>query len=309
MNNFLLQRRTQIRAYLRYHNQAGMTALQQIRQTPLATLMTLAVIAITLALPTALFVLLQNLQILTKSWDNGTTISLYLKLETSETQAKALQQKIQIFPEVSTTHYISPDQGLAELKQQADMAEVVAELPDNPLPGVIEVVPVANVQSSVVLEKLLENLKILPGVENAQLDLEWVKRLDSFIQLSKQAIYALASLLGLAVLLIIGNTIRLITQNYSSEMEVIQLVGGTNAYIRRPFLYIGVYYGLLGGLSACLLVEITLWWLSKPTEQLARLYHSSFYLLGLDGVSFINLMLIGALLGWIGSYLAVGRYL
>lgn len=295
--------------YLLRHVQVFFFSLGQLAKTPVASLMTLAVIGITLALPAGLYVLFDNLQRASRGWDSTAQISLFLKRDTSERSATSLQEKVRALPGVSTVHYISQDQALAEFKRLSGFGEALDVLDNNPLPPVLVVAPAPSLNTPEAIQDLVKTLARQPGVELAQLDLEWIKRLHAMLALAQRGVLILAALLSLAVLLIIGNTIRLAILNRRTEIEVIKLIGGTDTFIRRPFLYSGLLQGLLGALVAWWLVGGGLLLLSGPAEELAGLYGSRFELGGLGLENGLWLLLGGTVLGWLGSRLAVSRHL
>jgi cell division transport system permease protein len=149
----------------------------------------------------------------------------------------------------------------------------------------------------------------LPQIDQAVLDLEWVQRLYSMMALGKRLVIALAALLALGVLLVVGNTIRLAIESRRDEIVIVKLVGGTNAFVRRPFLYTGLWYGLGGGILAWLIIGFGLFWLSSPVAELAGLYRSQFELQGLGIGDSLMMWLCGGLLGLAGAWLAVSRHL
>ncbi len=295
--------------YLLRHVQVFFFSLGQLAKTPIATLMTLAVIGITLALPAGLYVLFDNLQRASHGWDSGAQISLFLKLDTTERNATALQDKIRALPGVAAVQYISREQALIEFKRLSGFGEALDVLDNNPLPPVIVVTPAPSMNTPGLIQTLVQTLARQPGVDLAQLDLEWIKRLHAMLTLAQRGVLILAGLLALAVLLIIGNTIRLAILNRRTEIEVIKLIGGTDAFIRRPFLYSGLLQGLFGALAAWLLVGGSLLLLSGPASALAELYGSHFELGGLGLENGLWLLLGGTALGWLGSRLAVSRHL
>jgi cell division transport system permease protein len=290
--------------YLLRHMQVLLAALGQMARAPLATLLTLTVIGITLALPSGLYVMLDNLERVSAGWDRGAQASLFLKRDVTEAGAHKLAQQIRAMPSVAGVDYISREAALAEFKQQSGFGAALNALDSNPLPAVL-VVRLSAGSNPAAVESLMGSLAHLPGVDLAQLDIEWLRRLAALLQLAERAVAILAALLSLAVLLIIGNTIRLAVVNRQTEIEIIQLVGGTPGFVRRPFLYTGLLQGLLGGLLAWILVEASLLLLSGPARELAGLYGSSFALTGLGVDQGLTLALAGGLLGWAGSRLAV----
>jgi cell division transport system permease protein len=291
--------------YLLRHAQVLLATLGQMTRTPLATLLTLTVIGITLALPSGLYVVLDNLEHVSAGWDRGAQVSLFLKRDVTEAGAQKLSQQVRAMSMVVRVDYISRESALTEFKKLSGFGAALNALDSNPLPAVL-VVHLGAENSPAAIQSLMTTLTRLPGVDLAEFDSEWLQRLAALLSLAERAVLILAALLSLAVLLIIGNTIRLAVVNRQTEIEIIQLVGGTPGFVRRPFLYAGLLQGLLGGLLAWLLVEASLLLLNGPTRELARLYGSSFALTGLGADQGLTLTLAGGLLGWLGSRLAVG---
>lgn len=235
------------------HLQAMLNSLGQMSRTPFTSLMICLIIGITLSLPTALFVLLKNMEGLTRGLQQTTQITLYLKKDASSKEANSLVKKLENHSLIQSVQSISPEQGLQELQQHAGLTELnntLHELQNNPLPWALVIVP----RTLDKLDTLTEELKKLPLVDSVQIDRLWVQRLVSLLNLAKQTAYALALFLGAAVIIIINHTIRTATQQNQKEIKIIQLLGGTHAFIRRPFVYTGMLYGLLGGIIAWHLV-------------------------------------------------------
>ena len=298
-----------MKTYLLRHLQVFFYSLGQLARTPFASLMTIAVIGIALALPSGLYVLIDNIQGVSAGWDGSGKISLFLKQGTGDKGAQRLAKKIRGMATVAAVDYMSPDQALTEFRRLSGFGDALDALSENPLPAVLIVRPTANADNPTNLEQLLNELRQLDQVDLAQLDLAWVKRLYALLQLARRGIWILALLLGLAVVLIMGNTIRLAVLNRRDEIEVIKLVGGTNAFIRRPFLYTGLLQGLAGGLAAWGLVSTVLALLTQPINELASLYASRFSVHALDARATAVLLGAGAVLGWLGSRIAVSRHL
>lgn len=295
--------------YLLSHWRALQISLRRILIKPLESLMILIVIGIALALPAGLFVLLQNLQQASQGWDQEAKISLFLKTTVNDEQVTQLISRLKLDSAIAQATYISPEQGLARLSKQAGFSQALGQFTNNPLPGLIEVLPGQASQNPEALSILVEQLQKLPEVDVAQLDMAWVKRLHSLLKLSRKGAYALTGFFACAVFIIIGNTIHLAIQNQRKEIEVVKLVGGTAAFIRRPFLYRGMLYGLLGAVFSALLITATLFWLNDAVVELAAEYNSSFALVGL-GISGLGMLLLGGiLLGLSGAWLAVSHYL
>lgn len=299
-----------LNAWFIRHLQTFFYALGQLSRRPFNTLMTSAVIGIALALPAGLNVLLSNAQQVTAGWDGATQISLFLKREVSETQAQALAQTLRAMPQIDSVRYISRAQALAEFKKLSGFGDALSMLEDNPLPSVLVVFPkLDESRGAAAVQALLNQLRARPEVDMAQLDMQWVKRIYAMMDIVRRGVWVLASLLALAVLLVVGNTIRLAIQNRRDEIVIIKLIGGTDAFIRRPFLYTGFWYGLFGGALALLLIQGALLALAGPVANLAGLYNSGFRLSGLGLLHVGALLGGGALLGLAGSWLAVGRHL
>ena len=303
------RRRLHIDIWLLRHLQVALASLGRLSASPLSTLMTSAVIGIALALPGGLHLLLDNAQALSGSWDGAATISLYLKDDADREQAGQLAAQLRRQQGIAEVRQIDRTQALEEFRSLSGFAEVLDTLGENPLPHVLVVRPDPEHSGPESAEGLLEQLQQLAPVEFAQLDLQWVKRFHALTEIAGRALLVLASLLALAVLLIVVNTIRLEIQNRHSEIEITKLVGATDAFIRRPFLYLGGWYGLLGGIIAWLLVSLSLWLLDAPVSRLASLYHSGFELAGLDLGGSLVLLCGGTLLGLVGAWIAVGRHL
>lgn len=298
-----------LKTYLRRHLQVLFYSTGRLARAPLASFMTIAVIGITLALPSALYVALDNLRRVSRGWEAGGQISLFLKHDVTDTAATALAQRLRRMPAIARTEYISRAAALAEFKRLSGFGQALDTLERNPLPAVIVVHPAPSHADPATLQVLLKELRAHDAVDAAQLDLEWVRRLHALLGIGERALLILGGLLGLAVLLTIGNTIRLAVLNRREEIEIMKLIGATDGFIRRPFLYSGLIQGVLGAATGWLIVALTVLLIGGPTRELAALYGSSFRAEGLSADISLALLLIGAGLGWLGSRIAVGRHL
>ena len=298
-----------IKNYLLRHAQVFFYCLGQLTRTPIATFLTVAVIGITLALPAGLYVAIENVQRLASGWEDNGQISLFLKQDVPAAAIEKLADKIRRLPAVSWVDYVSREAALTEFKRLSGFGEALNALERNPLPAVLVVHPAAAHAHPDKLQALLKDLRRFNEVDIAQIDLDWVRRLHAMLELARQGVLILAAGLAIAVLLIIGNTIRLAVLNRRDEIEITKLIGGTNAFIRRPFLYTGTLQGLFGALLAWLLVGLGLLLLADPIDNLAGLYGSRFEAENLDILATLALIGSGGLLGWLGSRLAVGRHL
>ena len=303
------RRQIRIGNWMLRHAQVALSSLGALSRLPISTLMTSAVIGIALALPGGLYLLLANVQTLSANWDGSASISLFLKHEVSEEQSEELAVRLEQDPAVRSVKRISRDHALDEFRELSGFSNALDALNENPLPALLIVEPSETHETPAALEALTGRLESEAAVDFAQLDLQWVKRLHTMTEIARRGVIVLAAILGLAVLLVVGNTIRLEIQNRHSEIEITKLIGATDAFIRRPFLYHGFWYGLLGGLIAWLLIAISFHLLDGPVSRLATLYQSGFDLAGVNAATMLALLLGGAGLGLAGSWVAVGRHL
>lgn len=297
-----------IHNYLLRHLQVMLSSLGELWRQPFATTMTLLVIGIALLLPAGLYVILKNIEQISGEWEHANRISLFLQSGISDNRGQQLAEQLKTWPDIMDISYQSSQQSLNEFREISGLDSLLETLPENPLPAVIIVEPDENQQAEAI-EALLDRLAALPDVEQAQLDMQWLQRLRSINKAGQRGISILATLLSLSVLLVIGNTIRLAILNRQTEIRVIKLVGGTNTFVRRPFLYTGMWYGLLGGVLTWFTLLISLLIISGPIDELAALYDSQFSLQWYAGQMLFYLPLIGLVLGVMGAWLAVSRHL
>lgn len=290
-----------------HHAREARDSLTRLAKTPVATAMTLLVVALALALPASLYLLLGNAESLTAGWDGQAQISLYLHGDLAAGKQSALQEQLATRADIAKTRLISPAQALDEFRALSGYGEALKLLDSNPLPAVIVVQP-ADIHPDAV-KKLRDALAGLPEVEGADIDLAWVQRLAAILELGQRLLLALAGALAATVLLVIGNTIRLGFESRKEEVQVLKLLGATDAFVRRPFLYSGLWTGLAGGVLACVLVAVFFLWLESPVSELTRLYHRSFHLAGLNIRTVLLLLSTSALLGISGAWLAINRHL
>jgi len=298
-----------IKTYFMRHAQVLIYSLGQLWRTPFSMLMTAAVIGIALALPTGMHVLLKNAQHISGGWDGAAKLSLFLKTSTTDEQARNLLNKLQAMPEIAEVDYISREKALAEFKRKSGFGDALTALNENPLPAVLVVTPHLQHNDAEKVENLGNRLRSYKQVELVQLDRQWVKRLYAIMDIVGRGVLVLGAMLAIAVLLVVGNTIRLAIQNRRDEIVIIKLIGGTDAFIRRPFLYTGFWYGFFGGILALVLVYLALLAISSPVETLAGMYQSALTLQKLDSGTITILLLMSVTLGLGGSWIAVGRHL
>lgn len=290
------------------HARAAVGALGRLARTRLASGMTAGVLGIALALPAAFLLLLDNLEQHAGDWDDGAQISLFLQMDTSESAHQELADDLAGRHSIERTEVVTPDDALTEFRDLSGMDAALEMLDDNPLPPVIVIHPRRGTDAA-SLEALTSELGDHDSVDRARLDLEWVQRLQAIMELLRRAAWVIAGLLGLAVIMVVGNTIRLAIENRREEIVITKLIGGTNAFIRRPFLYEGAWYGVIGGLLATVLVEGGRLLLSGPLNRLAELYQTGPLLSGLGFQGVLAVWAVGIGLGLVGSWIAVGRHL
>ncbi len=302
-------KKIQLRSYFGNHLRISVASLGRLYAQPAATMMTAAVIAIALALPVGLYIALNNIGQLSSDWDKSTKISLFLHTHVEQAEAEKLVRRLEKNTAIKNIELIDKDKGLRQFKDISGFGDAINYLDENPLPIVLVVQPGIEDNQPDKTAQLVDELSKEKLVELAQLDVQWVKRLYTFLQIANRSIWVISSMLGIAVLLIVGNTIRLDIQNRREEIEVSKLIGASDAFIKRPFLYTGLWYGVIGGVLAWLTTQISLFLMATPVHNLALLYHSDFQLRGLGFSNTLLLIAISCSLGLIGSWIAVNRHL
>ena len=302
-------RKNRLSAYFSNHLRVSLDSLGRLYAQPVATLMTATVIAIALALPVGLYIALDNVDQLSSDWDSSMQISLFLHTHVNKRDAQKLMQRLEKHKNIKKIEFIDKEKGLQQFREISGFGDALKYLDNNPLPIVLVVHPKINNNQPDRTTALVEELGKNKLVELAQLDVQWVKRLYTFLEIANRSILVISSMLAIAVLLIIGNTIRLDIQNRREEIEVSKLIGASDAFIRRPFLYTGTWYGAIGGTMAWIITQISLLLMENPIHKLALLYHSDFRLSGLGAVNTLLLLLFSCLLGLAGSWIAVSRHL
>jgi cell division transport system permease protein len=293
--------------WVELHVASFVGAVGRLARQPFSTLLTVLVIAVALALPAGLRVLVSNATALSGSWDSAADFTVYLNVGVTAERAAALVGEIEKRDDVASVTLVDRDAALAQFRARSGFGEALDALDENPLPHALVVRPASLASSDV--GAVANALDALEETELVQLDTEWVARLRGMLALAGRAVDIATVLLGLGIAIVIGNTIRLEIQHRAVEIEVTKLVGGTDAFIRRPFLYVGLCYGAAGALAAALLIAITLLLLASPVRDLAMLYGSDFRLAGLSAAELGALVAGGALLGLAGAALATARHL
>ena len=296
-----------IRQQLAQHRLALSLVLARMRRTKMALLLMVAVIGVTLSLPAMLYVALDNLQRLAGGLQTAPQVSLFLALGTTPQQVKEIDDKLSQHSGVASHRFVSRDSAWQTMQQDSGLGEVAGGLEHNPLPDAYIVE--AKEGDPAAVERMQQEMQQWPGVEHAQLDAAWLKRLYGLVELGNKLVLVIAGLLGCALLIITGNSIRLQIATQREEIELSRLIGATDRFIRRPFLYAGTLYGVGGGLAAWLVLAGAVWLFNASVADLARLYASDFRLLMPSTDALVTLVGGSALLGWIGSYVAVNRAL
>lgn len=297
-----------VRIWAHRHVSTCIGALGRLAQQPFANLMTILVIAVTLALPAAMYLVIKNARVISGNLENALDFSVYLTTDTSLDEAENLAKIIGQRADVENVVFVSAEEALEEFKKHSGFGSALDHLEGNPLPHTLVVRPSgANTAQSMSL--LNEELTNLPETDLVQVDTEWVQRFLAILDMLQRAIAMGGVLLGVAIIIIIGNTIRLDIQNRREEIEVTKLIGASNAFVRRPFLYTGLWYGLGGGLLALALVGYGLYALDEPITRLAGLYNSGFSALGLGLRESLTIVGVGVLLGLTGSWIAAARHM
>ncbi|WKZ12501.1 MAG: permease-like cell division protein FtsX [Gammaproteobacteria bacterium] len=295
-------------ALLRRHLQNALGALGELRRQPVATGLTVLVIGIALALPASLQVLVQGAQRFAGNWRDIRDFSVYLKPGAKLTQAQELARLLDKKPGIEAVKIIPADEALTEFRNDPAFGKVLAVLEGNPLPHTLVVRPTTSATTT-DLDALRAELGQRSEVDIVQLDTQWLSRLAAILDLVRRGVWFTASLLAGAVIVIVGNTIRLDIQNRRREIEVSKLLGASDAFVRRPFLYIGVWYGALGGAVASLVLLAALLLLRGPLQRLLALYGSEFAGFGLRPATLLLVLGGGVVAGWAGAWIAVARHL
>jgi cell division transport system permease protein len=298
-----------IRAYFARHAQVLIGSLGRITQQPFAALLTMAVIAVALALPLFLNLFLQNARSATSNWNDAYNLSVYMDKKAGAGRASALAKQLQRRGDIAAVRIITADQALAEFRKDSGFGSALDALADNPLPDTLIVTPTLSMSTPRGTDALKAAIAAIPDVQTVQLDTEWVRRLYAMLDLLRTVLYLTCGLLGLGVVLIVSNTIRLDILNRRGEIEVMKLVGASDGFARRPFLYSGIWYGFGGGVLALVLVAIASWVLARPVDQLAKLYGSAFRLEGLGLALSAGVIGVSVALAWVGSWLAATRHI
>lgn len=291
------------------HLQQGTASLGELWRTPTSSMLTIAVIGLCLALPAIFHIAVKNLQSVLPDWQDNAQITLFLEQQISEADRQKLVTKVESLRQVASVELINKDQGFEEFKVYSGFGEALDLLDENPLPDVLLVTPASTLIGLEPVAALRKTLEGYNGVAQAKLDAEWLERLAGILSMIGRSIQLLIILLLSSVLLIVGNTIRLNILSQRDEIEIMKLVGATNAFIQRPFLYTGFWFGFIGGLLAWLLSNITMLWLEPTLAELTQTDHAPYHLIGLTADEFGILMAVACSLGLLASGFSVARHI
>jgi len=296
-----------MKSWLLHHLYVMQFTLRRLRTTPISSLLNVLVIGVALSLPTGGYVLLQNIQDLSDKLVDTPQISVYLNMNVNQNDITNITQQLQQHAAISRVEFVSREEALKQLQQSTGLADVTAGLTQNPLPHAFVVYPKSkDIQT---LEVLRDELKTWTKLDHVQLDSAWARKLEALLKFGRLAVLILAVLLSFALVAITFNTIRLQILTQREEIEVSKLIGASNRFIRRPFLYFGLIQGLLGGSAAWLIITVSLTLLNVSLADLTLLYASSFSLQHLSAGDSLTLLAFSAYLGWLGALLSVAQHL
>ncbi|GGX97768.1 cell division protein FtsX [Litchfieldella qijiaojingensis] len=298
---------SRLRGWGHHHRAMCLDSARRLIRYPVGSLLTMLAIAIALVLPAALWLTLDSARLLDAELNESATLTAYLASDVDEAQAVRVNEALQAHSAVAATRLITAAEGMAEFQQALGLTDALSRLDDNPLPASVVVTP--RDASPEAVSVLAGELEAVTGVADVRLDLAWLERLRRLAELGQRLTLALGVLFGLGVLLIVGNTVRLAVESRRQEIEVVTLIGATHAFVRRPFLYSGAWYGLGGGLLAWGLLTVGGEWLATPVATLAESYGARYSLPRLDAMGSAVLLFSSTLLGLLGAWIAVGRHL
>lgn len=290
------------------HIRQSLQSLGELYRTPFASLMTIGVLGFSITLPSTLYIIVKNTEQVTEQWQQASEISLFLKKNISDTDAQQLINRLKTWNEINQVTFVSAKQALDEFQRLSGLGDALSYLDENPLPAVVLITPTSKHASPTAASILLNKLKKEREVEIGKLDIEWLERLYGLLKIAKDLVYVLALLLFFAVVLIIGNTIRLNIYNKRDEILVMKLVGATDSFIQRPFLYTGFWFGFLGGLMAWFTVTAILVWIGWSLDEFLLQYQIQLDITGLNLEALIIMLCLSIILGLAGSFLSVRKH-
>lgn len=296
-----------IRAWLMQHGFVFFLTLKRLIATPVTSLLSITVMGIALSLPAGIYVLMQNLQSISGQTAGSPQMSLFLKLDAQKESIERIKQRLEEDPRIVNFQFIPKDAALHQLQQSSGLTDIAASLARNPLPDAF----IVHTRESTpeVLEQLRITMQNWAEIEHVQFDSAWAERLDALLKLGRFAVLMLATLLSIAIIAIMFNTIRLQILTKRDEIEISKLIGATDSFIRRPFLYFGAIQGLAGGATAWLIMALAIHTMNGELITLAQLYDIDLQLQHLSPADSISLLLFSAWLGWSGARISVANHL
>lgn len=293
--------------WLSHHSYALVLALKRLASAPIGSLLSIAVIGIAFSLPAGIYVLLENLQAFSGQVSAAPQLSLFLKLDANNEVVSQIESSLREHPQVASFEFISREGALAQFKQGSGLGSIADSLEQNPLPDAFVIS--AGSLSPNALEELRAELRTWPGIEHVQLDSAWAERLDALVKIGRLAVLIFSCLLSFALVAVTFNTIRLQILTKRDEIEVSKLIGATNGFIRRPFLYFGAMQGMAGGVAAWLIISLGIHLMDDELSGLMQLYEVNLRLYHLSAEDSLSLLLFSACLGWVGAWLSVANHL
>ncbi len=292
-----------MRAWREQHLYSLVSSLGRFFQRPFATLLTVGVMAIAIALPLGLGLALKNVAHFSGSLDASRNVGVFLKIDITPDQAQKLATELRARPDVASVLVKTPEQGLAEFRAMSDLADALDTLDHNPLPTVLTVMPRDDGDA------VAELLRQRGEVDEVQHDAVWRQRLDAWLAFGSRLTGIVAVLLGLGVLLVVGNTVRLDIGARREEIGILQHLGATDGFVRRPFIYLGAWYGLASGALALGLLAVAGALLQPRLDSLVASYGSRFDLVGAGWEGAVSVLAVATAIGWVGAWLATGHHL
>ncbi len=299
-------------SYFARHVQVFLATLGDMVRTPISTINTVVIIAITLLLPSLLYVVIKSSQGLSDGWQGRPQMSVFLQKQVSASEAKQIFQEIQLHPSIELAEFITPQQAIEEfrlLSGSVSLDEELAFLGTNPLPPSIVLMPNKAAAKAESLNELKEQLEKFEGIDTIRLDLDWTERFNAILNVLTRIGLLLSGLLAMALVLIVGNTIKLLIHNRRDEIEITKLVGGTNTFVRRPFLYYGTLFGLFGALVSLVFLLIAANLVEQPLSKLASVYQRQSLLHEIQAMEVLCIIAAGAMLGWLSARWSVAQHL
>ena len=296
-----------MKSWLVAHVQACVRALKRLRAQPASAMLSVFVIGIAIMLPVGLYTIFTNVTSATARINTEPNVNVYLVLKATEAEARELEKRLRALPNAKTVTFISRDAALAEMKRVGSVADLLAAIDANPLPHAITIKPASADPES--LAAMRKAIVAMPLVEQVGMDFEWAQKLTRFANFAERIVLLLGAVLSVAVVFVTGNTIRLQILTQKEEIEVSQLIGATQRFIRRPYLYFGASQGLLAGLFALLAVAALLAWAGAEVQALAVTVGAEFTLRGPSPMQSLLIIASAGALGWLGAFVSVWLYL